>query len=372
MPHFKRLLKNQFLFLLSSLALIIVAALAFKFLPLLFWKPSPPAPTLVNAVRAETQIWPQSIQAIGTLEGIKAVDLSTEAEGRVTGIFFQSGEAVKAGQLVVKLNDAMEQAQLKIAQAQYKLAEIDLKQAVKLAQQKFISDFDVDQKKANLEKAAASIDTALAALAKKNIVAPIDGTLGIHQIKLGQYLQPGTFIVSLNNLSHMYLNLSRPEKEMPLLTLNQAIEAQIDAFPEKIFQGKITAIDLQIDQKTRQINLQATFENPNSLLYPGMFAKAEILIPTSSSYITLPETAVDYSLYGNTVYTIQADRSVKLQYVKTGPRKNNQIAILEGLKVGDSIVADGQIKLHQGVRVEINANPKRPSGALDKMTTQVY
>ncbi|MFM8455051.1 MAG: efflux RND transporter periplasmic adaptor subunit [Gammaproteobacteria bacterium] len=366
MPQFK-ILKNKFYLVLASLICIILGALAFKFVPFLFMKPFSPPPTLVNAVTTQTAQWPLELKAVGSLEAVQAVDLATEVDGRVQAILFESGDAVKAGQLLLQLNDETEQANLKIAQAKYKLAQIDLTRSQKLSAQKFVSEFDLDQKKAALDEATASIEAATAAVHKKHIIAPFDGVLGIRQIKLGEYLQPGQIIASLTDLNSMHLNFSLPEKNMPQLKIGQTVQTKIEALPENIFEGKITAIDPKLDTKNRNISLQANLANPQGLLFPGMFAEAQILLhhpdlPAAEPLIVLPETAVDYSLYGNTVYVIEADPKnpkslrVHLVYVKTGPKKNQEIAILSGLKAGQRVVADGQIKLHDKAPVMINPN----------------
>jgi multidrug efflux system membrane fusion protein len=341
------------------LILVIIGAVAKKFVPFMFMKPFTMPPTQVSVVEAKKEKWDTSLRAIGTLEAVNAVNLSTEIDGKVTNISFNSGQAVKQGDLLVKLFDNSEKANLLKAKAQYKLAQISLERAKKLLTNKYSTQASVDQCEANLESADADVKSAEASLSKKNIIAPFNGVTGINQIKLGQYLQPGTNIATLTDLSKIYINFTQPEKDRNNLKVGQQVIAKVEAFPGKDFLGSISAIDPQVDPSTRNIKVQATIINKDSLLNPGMFAEVNSVIESNGEVITIPETAVDYSLYGNVVYIVEAKDNklyATAKYVKIGDKKNDKVAIIEGLSENQKVIANGQVKITNGAEIVISDN----------------
>lgn len=341
---------------------VIALILAVKILPFLFIDFTPP-PVTVAVQPAKEEVWNKELPAIGGLQAVQEVTITPEVGGRITEIYFEPGQAVKAGTPIIKLNDDQEIADLKKYQSQYNLAKITFERSQRLVKKSFESQADLDQKAANVSQSEAQVMQAKAIIEKKNIVAPFDGILGIRQVDLGQYLQPGTPIVTLTNAKNLYVNFARPERDANILAVGQKVVAKVDAFPNKEFIGSITAIEPQLNSETRNIKIQATLDNTDLQLSPGMFAEIRIILPTKEKHIAVPETAVDFTLYGNAVYVVVENgkdkkgnphKMVKRQYVKTGDHRNGKIAILEGLEAEQIVVISGQIKIDDGAKVQVD------------------
>lgn len=351
------------------LLLIIIGAFINKFLPLMLMKPYVVPPIAVSVVDTVESEWQRSFATIGSLEAINETIISSETDGRVVEVLFESGKQVKKDDLLVKLYNDAEKANLDIAKANYKLALINFNRASKLFENKVVAQNAIDQAQANLDQNLGNVKAAEVALFKKSIKAPFDGIIGINKIKVGQYLAPSTEIASLTDLSKMYLNLTLPEQDKNKIKIGMQVKVKIEAYDKQIIDGVITAIDPQIDLATRNVNFQATLDNQDNFLSPGMFAKADIIVPEKVKLITLPETAIDYSLYGNVVYVIEKKDGklfANAKYVKVGEKQNNSVSILEGLKQGEQVVADGQLKITNGAEVVISDNPVPKSVIITK------
>ncbi|MGY3491761.1 MULTISPECIES: efflux RND transporter periplasmic adaptor subunit [unclassified Bradyrhizobium] len=333
-----------------------------------FFANNKPPPANVSAVEAKTEVIPNLLTAVGDLVAVHQVNVTTDVPGRITEILFTAGSHVKAGTPLVQLFDAPEQGDLANYKAQATVGELQLDRAKQLASRQFGPQSTVDTAQAAYDQAKAGIAKTEALISQKLVRAPFEGDLGVRQVEVGQYLTAGTQIVSLTDLSVLYANLTVTEKQSSQIKVGQAVRVSVDAYPGRTFEGKITTIEPQIATDTRNIRVQATIQNPDSILKPGMFATTTIVLPGKPPVVTIPETAVDYTLYGDSVFlitekkgddgktTLTADRT----FVKTGNRVEGRVEILKGLKAGDKVVAVGQIKLQSGMPVAISTDPPPP------------
>lgn len=325
-----------------------------------------PPPAAVSVVVARTGAAPRFAHGIGSLSAVRQVTIAPELAGRVTRIFFHSGSVVKAGDPLVQIDDAPDRADLANYEAQYRLARITLERAQRLVKGQFTPQQTVDQDQSQLAQVAALIQKTKAVIAQKLVRAPFAGQLGIRHVDLGQYLNPGAAIVSLTDLSTLYVNFTLPSTQRAEIAPGQSVDVTADAFPGRVFKAKITTIDPQLDPDTRTINVQAELPNPDHALLPGMFVDAAVVLPARPDVVILPATAVDYSLYGDSVYVVEARGKAAngkplleavRRPVKTGARWGNEVAVLSGLKPGERVVAVGQVKLHEGAAVAISPLP---------------
>lgn len=325
-----------------------------------FFATMKPPPVTIAVAEAKSEALPQSLSGIGSMTAVHEVTVAPEVGGRVTKIFFQSGATVHAGDPLVQLNDQPEQGDLLNFRAQARLAQVNLVRAKELASRGNGPIANVDLYQSQLDQANAMIAKTQAIIAQKIVRAPFSGVLGIRQVDLGQYVNAGTALVSLTDLDTLYADFTLPEQSRSALSVGQTVEIAVDAYPKRDFAGKLTTIEPQIAVDTRTIKLQATLANPDHLLQPGMFAKARVVLPSLPSVVMVPETAVDYTLYGDSVFLVTQDGSdgngkpvfkAKRSYVKTGEHVGGQVAVLDGLKPGDRVAASGQIKLHDGAIV---------------------
>ncbi|MCW2245985.1 multidrug efflux system membrane fusion protein [Azospirillum fermentarium] len=319
----------------------------------------PPTPVAVAEVRTETV--PRFMSAIGTLTAIRQVTVAPEVAGRVVEIAFESGASVAAGAKLIQLNDAIEQAELGALQAQAKLASINLDRARDLRSRQAGPQTNVDQYQAQLDEMNANIRKTQATIAQKLIRAPFGGDLGIRQVNVGDYVGPGNPIVTLTDLSRLFVNFSLPEQALPRLSIGQKVRVLTDAFPGRTFDAVITTVEPQVSTDTRAIKVQATVGNAEGLIRPGMFAHVEVVEPPKPGVLVVPDTAVDYTVYGDSVFVVHAKAgdggkealTVARVPVKTGPRHVGIVEILDGLKPGERVVVSGQLKLSEGAAVSI-------------------
>lgn len=333
-----------------------------------FFKNNKPPPTNVSVAEATSEVLPNLLTGVGDLAAVHQVDVTTDVSGRVTEILFQPGAKVKAGDPLIQIFDAPDQSDLASYKAQTLAASLALDRAKTLLAKSFGPQATVDQAQATYDQAAASVAKTEAIISQKRIKAPFDGDLGTRKVELGQYLSAGTQIVSLTDLSQLYLNFTATEKDRAVLKVGQSVSIVVDAYPGRTFEGKITTIEPQISTDTRNVRIQATLANPDHILKPGMFATTTVELPAEAAVVTVPETAVDYTLYGDSVWIIHEkkaeDGKVSLTtdrtFVKTGARVKGRVVILSGLKVGDRVVAVGQLKLQSGSAVAISSDPPPP------------
>ncbi|MGY3446913.1 MULTISPECIES: efflux RND transporter periplasmic adaptor subunit [unclassified Bradyrhizobium] len=333
-----------------------------------FFANNKPPPSNVTAAEAKTEVIPNLLTAVGDLVAVHQVNVTTDVPGRITEILFTAGSHVKAGTPLLQLFDAPEQGDLASFKAQAIVGEQQLDRAKQLASRQFGPQSTVDTAQATYDQAKAGIAKTEALISQKLVRAPFEGDLGVRQVEVGQYLTAGTQIVSLTDLSVLYANLTVTEKQSSQIKVGQAVRISVDAYPGRTFDGKITTIEPQIATDTRNIRVQATIQNPDSILKPGMFATATIVLPEKPPVVTIPETAVDYTLYGDSVFVITEKKgedgkttlTAERTFVKTGNRVGGRVEILKGLKAGDRVVAVGQIKLQSGMAVAISTDPPPP------------
>lgn len=315
-------------------------------------------PQTVSTLKATQEDWQQDLSAVGTLRAINGADLSSELSGIVDTLSFDSGGDVEKGAVLVQLRDQDDIANLSALKASEKLAEITLDRDNKQLKAQAVSQAIVDTDVATLNSDKAKVDAQQALIDKKTIRAPFAGHLGIRQVDIGQYLNAGTAIVTLQQLDPIYVDFNVPEKALSRLTVGQTVNAHIDGLANKAFDGTITSVDAKIDEATRNIRVRATFKNPDHVLVPGMFATVDVTVGEAQKFITLPQTAITYNPYGDTVYRVSkddADHTVAQQgFVTTGAMRGDQIQVLTGVKDGDEIVTSGQLKLRNGTPLIIN------------------
>ena len=331
-----------------------------------FFATNKPPPAQVSAVVATSETVPHYASGVGSLEAVHQVTVTPEVGGRITEIDFEAGAKVKTGDKILQINDGPDLGDLANYQAQAKLAQVTLERAQALVVHQYGPQADVDSAQSRLDQAKSMIQKTQAIIAQKQIRAPFAGTLGVRQVDLGQYLNPGAPIVTLTDLSTLYVNFTLPSQMRPQIKVGQKVEVTADAFPDRKFTATITTIEPQVSASTRTMRIQATMPNPDEALLPGMFVDAAVVLPSDAPEVILPETAVDYTLYGDSVYVIRPDGSdangkpvlkAHRVAVKTGLRWDDKVAILDGLKVGDQVVAAGQIKVQDGAAVTVTGNP---------------
>lgn len=317
----------------------------------------------VSVVKAEYQNWQPKLKAVGSLRAVQGVDVTTDITGLVRTIEFAPGSTVKKGDILVKLGFDVEMAQLHSLQASRDLAQINYQRDKEQYAIKAVSKAVLDSDEANLKSATAQVEQQEAVIAKKIIRAPFDGRLGISNVNLGQYINAGDKVVTLQSLDPIYVDFYLPQQFLSQVSLNQVVTIVSDAFPDLSFKGKITTINPIVDTDTRNVQVEATVENSEQKLLPGMYGQTSIIIGEVQQQVTLPQSAISYNPYGDLVYIVKETGKNKKgepiltasqAFIKVGDSRGDQIAILEGVKAGDLIVSSGQNKLKNGSQVTIN------------------
>ncbi len=321
-----------------------------------------PPPESVSTVIAREDRWQGSLQAIGTVVAVHGVTVSADLPGIVQEIDFKSGDAVKAGDVLVRLDTSQEKAQLAAAQAQRDLAELNLKRAKDLIEKGAIAQSDLDQMDAQFRSADAAVAEIKATIDRKTIRAPFSGVLGIRQINLGQYLAGGDPVVPLQELDPIYVNFSVPQQDGGLVRKGTEVHVTLEGVDGIAASGRVTAINTVIDPATRNVEIQATFPNKKGILHAGMFVEVEAVLSSSREVIALPASSINYAPYGNSVYIVedvkgpngQTYLGVRQQFVKLGGGRGDQIAVVSGVKPGEEVVTSGVFKLRPGAAVQVN------------------
>jgi membrane fusion protein, multidrug efflux system len=333
-----------------------------------FFANNKPPPSSVSIAEAKSEVIPNLLTAVGGLAAVHQVDVTSDVSGRITDIMFTPGATVKAGSPLVQLFDAPDQGDLASFKAQATGAQLALDRAKQLAARQFGPQATADAAQATFDQANAGIAKSEAIISQKLVRAPFDGELGVRHVEVGQFLTAGTQIVTLTDLSTLYANFTVTEKDSAALKVGQTVRILVDAYPGRTFEGKITAIEPQIATDTRNIRVQATLDNPDHILKPGMFATTTVVLPDKPAVVTVPETAVDYTLYGDSVFLITEKKAddgktsltAVRSFVRTGDRIGGRAEILDGLKPGDRVVAVGQLKLQSGAAVAISTDALPP------------
>ena len=319
-----------------------------------------PPPVVVAVTEVKREQWQPYLTSVGSLVAVSGIDVSNELAGTITAIYFESGQSVKKGQLLITLDTSTDEAELKGLQADAQLAQVRFERYEKLIGKQFISRSDYDQSRAQLAQAQSAVKAKLSVIAKKRIRAPFDGKLGIRLVDIGQYLAEGSAIVPLQKLDPIYVDFTLPEQHLGGLAIGQKMTVTVQAYPGKLFNGTISAMNPLIDIGTRSIKLRATLANPEQILRPGMFADVQVLSSRKQDVLTLPDTAITYNPYGDSVFVVESGEqglTVQRRQVKTGETREGRVQIIEGLKAGERVVSAGQVKLRNGMPVRIDDRP---------------
>ena len=321
-----------------------------------------PPPESVTSLVAKEEDWIPALKAVGSTAAVQGVTVSTDQPGIVHKINFESGQTVKEGDLLVQLEISQEQAQLRSAEAQMRLAGANLLRQQNLLKSRVSSQADYDSAQAQYDQAVARVEEVKALIDKKTIRAPFSGVLGIRAVNLGQYLQSGAQVAPLQSLDPIYVNFWLPQQYLGQIAAGQPVHVQADGLPDVTFDGKINALDAVIDEATRNVRVQATLPNPQGLLRPGMFVNTQVPLASTTSHIVVPATAIQFAPYGDMVYIVddikgpdgKTFRGVRQQVVKVGESRGDRVAILSGVNAGEEVVTSGVFKLRPGVPVQVN------------------
>ncbi len=327
-----------------------------------------PPPTAVTTVEVKAQTWQPVLSAVGSMKAVNGVMVSTDMAGIVAEVAFESGTPVKKGTMLVKLDTDEEAAQLASSQAKLALAKTDLERKRDLVTKKAIAQSDLDSAESMLKQMDAQVAEMKAVVARKQIVAPFDGMVGIRQVNVGQYLQPGSSIAPLQSMDPIYVEFALPQQHLLEIALGKKLRLTVAG--EK-FDGEVTAIDSRVDESTRNITIQGTVKNPANKLRPGMFVDVDVLLPETDGVLAIPSSSIAYAPYGDSVYVVKeatgADgktgKEVEQRFVKLGSKRGDQVAVLTGVKAGDEIVSAGVFRLHAGSPVQVN-NDVQPGNEL--------
>lgn len=319
-----------------------------------------PPPPLVAIAEVKQEQWPASLATVGSLRAVAGINISNEVAGQIKAIHFESGQTVKQGQLLIELDSATDQAELQGLLAEQHLADIRYQRSAELIDKKFVSQSDYDQNKALLEEASAAVASKQTLIAKKQIKAPFTGELGIRQVDLGQYLPVGSAIILLQKLDPIFLDFNLPERYLSQLSLSQQVTINVQAYPDTGFSGEIVAISPAVEQQSRSLKVQARLANQDRKLHPGMFAQVQIVSGKQSAVLTVPDTALTYNPYGESVFLLAASDkgfTVQNRQVQSGQSRAGRVEIVSGLNAGDKVVSAGQVKLRNGMSVAVDKQP---------------
>lgn len=357
---------KRMILMLIAVALVLGGVLGFKIFQGIMIKKyigGAAAPAqVVSTTKAVMEDWQPSLEAVGSVLAINGADLAAEQAGIVQTIEFESGSEAKEGQILVRLRTDDDVAKLRALEATAKLAQVTVERDEKQIKAQAISQAVLDADRANLASTQAQVAQQQATIEKKTIRAPFAGKLGIRQINLGEYLNPGAPVVTLQQLDPIYIDFNLPEKNLAQIQVGQKAVAQVDNGDR--FDGEITSINSKVDEATRNISVRATFKNPERKLLPGMFARVLLDIGAAERQVTLPQAAITFNPYGSTVYIIDNGDPqkpvAKQTFVTTGAVRGDQITVLTGVKEGDEVVTAGQLKLRNGSPIKVN-NEIQPS-----------
>ena len=319
-------------------------------------------PQSVSTAKADFSEWQAELQVVGTVRAVRGADIAPEVPGVVTAIHFQSGQEIEEGAPLVQLGNESDLARMQSLAAAADLAETIYERDKKQLEIQAVSQAVVDASAASLKSAKAQLAEQRALLNKKLVRAPFSGRLGIRAVDVGQYVNAGVKLVTLQALDPVYVDFFAPQKSLEKIALKQKIVLKVDTFPGRQFSGEVSSIDPKLDPATRNVQVRATVRNPRKALLPGMFATVVIASGAPQKFLTLPQTAVSYNPYGNTVFVIEEHKEgtgkagfvAQQRFVTTGDTRGDQVAILSGIKEGETVVTAGQIKLRSGVPVVVN------------------
>jgi membrane fusion protein (multidrug efflux system) len=356
--------KPLILAILSLVALLIVLV-GLKVLQIgkMMSMPKMMPATTVSSAPVKEEDWAPTLSAVGSISAVQGAIVSAELGGVVSEVEFQNGGVAKKGDVLLKLDSSSEEAQLRTAQADLELTRANLERAKNLAARKVVSKQELDAAQSAFGQKQGTVDNMSAFIGKKQVRAPFDGQLGIRQVNVGQMINPGQQVVQLTSLDPVYVDFALPQQELSQLATGFEARVRTDAVSGREFKGKITAINSMVDTVTRNVTLQATLENPDHALAPGMFVKVEVILPQKSKTLVIPGSAVSYAPYGNSVFVIEKKKDektgkesqvIRQQFVRVGEARGDFVSVTQGLNAGDTVVSTGVFRLRNGMPVVIN------------------
>ncbi len=326
-----------------------------------FLKNRPEPVVTVEVSKADDRPWSRAIAATGRLEAVNGVDIAAEVSGRVVSISFEPGRTAPTGAVLARLDADVERAQLQSARAQVRLNRLTAERYRSLRRTDAASQAKLDEAEANLTMSEAEVVRLERTIEKKEIKAPFPGILGINRLDIGQYVTAGTKVTTVQDLSEMLMDLSVSQKFLPQIAVGSPVVIVVEAYPGRAFSGRLTAIEPKVDEKSGLIALQARFPNEDGALRPGMYAKARILLPSEDGHVVVPQTAINYSLYGDFLYVVRPDDKGEMRafqtVVKVIDRHDNLAAISGDVRPGDQLVAAGGVRLSHGSKVKVAETP---------------
>lgn len=322
------------------------------------FSPPPEAVTTTKVTKAD---WRESFDTVGSFVSMQGSTLSAKESGNVVAVHFESGAKVKAGDILIEIDHSVEEANLRGATARLELAKQNLERASKLRGQSALALSSLEDSQSKVRQSESEVQSIKAAIERKTIVAPFDGRAGIRTVNVGSFVNAGTPLVPLYALDPIYFNFSVPQQLAPQLAVNTDVSVRVDAFPSRVFAGKVTAINPNIDEVLRTISIQATVQNPQEEILPGMFGSVHFEIGNSISLLVIPSLSVAYAPYGNSVYVVERTRdaegkestTARQQLVQLGRSRGDFVSVTKGLTEGDEIVATGSFKLRPGAKIQI-------------------
>ncbi|MET0846694.1 MAG: efflux RND transporter periplasmic adaptor subunit [Pseudomonas sp.] len=367
------MLRRRMLIMLGVVLLIVLVLAgykAFSIYTMIQGFSAPKPPISVAATTATERPWQARLPSVGTLKALQGVDLSLEIAGTVMDVQFESGQKVKAGQPIVQLDSGVEKALLETAMADLGLSTVNYNRGSQLVGSQAISKGEFDRLSAIMKKDQATVNQLKASLAKKRILAPFSGTIGIRQVDVGDYVASGTMIATLQDLSSLYVDFFVPEQSVPKIGVGQSVQIIVSAYPTQTFPGTISAINPKVENSTRNVQVRATLANPDGKLLPGMFASLQVILPDPQPRIVVPESAITYTLYGNSLYVVTQKKAedgslekddkgqpiliAERRFIETGERRDGLVVITKGVQNGEKVVTAGQIKLDSGAHIAIS------------------
>ncbi len=344
-------------------ALVLLAAIKAMQIRKMMAMPMVMPPTTVSSVQVKQEDWPPIFSSIGTISAVQGATVSAELAGTVAEVKFENGGVAKKGDVLVRLDASSEEAQMKSAAADLELARSDLSRARDLAARNVVSKAELDAAESKFKQKEGVVNNMRSMISKKEVLAPFDGQLGIRQVNVGQMITAGQQVVSLQALDPLYVDFALPQQDLPKLSPGLEVRVHTDVVAGREFPGKLTALNSSVDPVTRNVTLQATIENNDRALRPGMFAKIDVLLLDKQQTLIVPGTAVSYAPYGDSVFVIEKKKDEKTgkesqvlrqQFVRVGEARGDFVSITKGLEGGEQIVSTGVFKLRNGIPVVIN------------------
>lgn len=350
------------IWILSGIFLFVVGIKALQIVTMVR-APQPIQVETVTSTVVKEEDWAPMLSSVGSISAVQGAVVSAELAGVVSEIGFENGGTAKKGDILMKLDASAEEAQLHSAEADVELARKDLDRSRDLATRKVISKAELDAAESKFKQKAATVDQMRSMIVKKEVHAPFDGQLGIREVNVGQMINAGQRVVSLQMLDPVYVDFAVPQQHLSQLKQGLEVRVRTDALSGREFEGKLTAVNSMVDMATRNVSVQATLDNHDGSLRPGMFAKVEVILPEKNRTLVVPGGAVSYAPFGDSVYVIEKKKDEKTgkdsqvlrqQFVRVGTARGDFVSITQGLKAGETIVGTGVFKLRNGMAVTID------------------